>query len=167
MSDEGSRSPTEPRFVADAMLGRLARWLRLLGFDVIYRRDVDDVELARIATRDARVLLSRDRGLLARRIVRRGLLVTDADTGTQLRQVLEAFDLRPDPARRHTVCPACNGRLREADPEALAGRVPPFVLRHHRRFAECPSCGRVYWEGTKTALEDRALAELLGSPEDG
>ncbi len=152
MSDAGS-----PRFVADAMLGRLARWLRLIGCDTAYDAQLDDRALAGLAAREGRLVLTRDRGLLARRLVRRGLLVESDELGAQLRQVLGACDVPLARERLFTVCVACNGALAEKTPDDVAGRVPPYVRRTHERFRACAGCGRIYWGGTHVA---RALADL-------
>jgi hypothetical protein len=150
-----------PRFVVDAMLGRLARWLRLLGYDALYDPAADDRELARCAAASGRVLLTRDRGLLARRLVTRGLLVEDEHLAGQLRQVAAAFSLSLDPARCFTRCLACNSETREVPREEVGGRVPPYVQRTHERFRACPGCDRVYWAGSHRELALRQLARLL------
>ncbi len=161
-------SSPEPRFVADAMLGRLARWLRLLGWDVLYDPHRDDRELARIAAREDRVLLTRDRGLLARRIVRRGLLVRHDDVGAQLAQVLAELGLRPDPARAWTRCSVCNTPTEDVPKESVRDRVPAYTFATHERFRLCPGCGRVYWPGSHRELAcadlDRWLGREGGSP---
>jgi hypothetical protein len=154
--------PGPARFVVDAMLGRLARWLRLLGHDTLYDPAADDRELARCAAATGRVLLTRDRGLLARRIVTRGMLVEHDDLGGQLRQVAAACGLTLDPARCFTRCPACNTETVDAPRETVAGRVPPFVLRTQERFRACPGCGRVYWAGTHREAALWRLGRLMG-----
>lgn len=151
-----------PRFIVDAMLGTLARWLRLCGFDTVFDPALDDPEIAARAAREGRVVLTRDRGLLARRLVTRGLLVEDADLGTQLRQVIEAFRLEVPEGALFSRCAACNGAVREvAAKEEVAGRVPPFVLRTHDAFLRCPDCGRIYWAGTHRTLALERLRKLL------
>ncbi len=156
-----STAPAEPRFVADVMCGRLARWLRLLGYDVLYRRDWRDDEIARAAAREHRLVLTRDRALTERRLVERFVLVADADLGTQLRQVAAACDLDTGPERLHRRCPSCNAVLAPCSAEAVAGRVPPFVQRTSRTFALCPTCDRVYWQGTQGDRARTRLEELV------
>lgn len=143
------------------MLGRLARWLRLLGYDTLYYRRWDDRDLARTAARERRTVLTRDRGLLARRIVRDGLLVDDDDPDAQLQLVVAALGLRPDPERLFTRCLRCNAPVRPVPAEEVRGEVPPFVLRHCDRFARCPACGRVYWNGTHQRHARARLHEIL------
>jgi hypothetical protein len=153
--------PEPPRFVVDAMLGRLARWLRLLGYDTLYDPAADDRELARCAAATGRMLLTRDRGLLARRLVTRGLLVEDDDLATQLRLVASACRVTLDATRCFTRCLECNGETVEASRADVAGRVPPYVLRNHERFRACPGCRRVYWAGSHRELALRRLASML------
>ncbi len=162
MDDGPDDSPAEPRFVADAMLGRLARWLRLLGWDVLYDPSLDDRELARLAAREGRILLSRDRGLLARRIVRQGLFVRDDDVGLQLAQVLRDLELRPDPSRAWTRCSVCNTPTEAVPKPSVEGRVPAYTFATHDRFRRCPGCGKIYWAGTHRALACADLARWLG-----
>ncbi len=136
-------SPT--RFVVDGMLGSLARWLRLLGYDTDYVNQRDDAELARVARAENRVLLTRDRELAGRRGVR-ALLIASQSLDDQLAQVTAAFPLPegPHPPR----CSVCNAALIEVAPKQVAHRVPRYVLRRHRHFMCCPGCDRVYWRGS-------------------
>jgi uncharacterized protein with PIN domain len=136
-------SPT--RFVVDGMLGSLARWLRLLGYDTDYANQRADPELARVARAENRVLLTRDRGLAARRGVQ-ALLIESQSLDDQLAQVTAAFPLSP--GTRPGRCSVCNTLLVEATPQEVAGRVPRYVLRRHREFHRCPGCDRVYWRGS-------------------
>lgn len=144
------------------MLGRLARWLRRLGIDVLWDPAWDDAELERLAAREGRVLLTRDRRLAGRRIAREILLIDSERLDAQLRQVFAHLGLdpsrRPGPRR----CARCNDVPVPAAARDLVGRVPPYILRTARRFSVCPGCGRVYWRGGQ---EDRAravLARLFG-----
>lgn len=148
---DGPIGSAEPRFVVDVMLGRLVRWLRMLGYDTVYDPRADDAAIARLAARDGRIVLTRDRGLLRRRLVREGLLVDHDDVGAQLRIVVDALALDIAPERRFRRCLVCNAPLAEARPDEVAGRVPPFVLRTHAAFRACTGCGRVYWPGTHVA----------------
>ncbi len=142
----------EPRFVLDVHLEKLARRLRLLGFDVDFSRGRDDGELARIAERDKRILLSRDRQLMMRKIVSRGLYVRSTDPDGQVAEVLERLQLR-DLCRPFTRCVACNGMIGKFDADdpgsrdAAAG-IPPGVRSWCREYYRCAGCGRIYWKGS-------------------
>jgi uncharacterized protein with PIN domain len=169
----GSRVGVEPRirtldplaakrFIADAMLGRLARWLRLLGFDCVHASDIRDDELVRRALQEERVILSRDRKLPEEWWVDGIYLVRAEDVRDQLAEVIRHFDLATS-IRLLSRCNACNRLLEHAAPSDLPGRVPPRILRTHENFSQCPGCGRVYWEGSHTAkirsLVDGLIAE--------
>ncbi len=135
----------QPRFVVDGMLGSLARWLRILGYDTDYANQRDDAELVRIARAEDRILLTRDRELAARRGVR-ALLVESQVLDEQLAQVRAAFPPTAGPASAR--CPVCNTALVRATREEVADRVPAYVLKRHRRFRRCPGCQRIYWPGS-------------------
>src|SRR5512146_181409 len=128
-----------PRFVVDGMLGSLARWLRLLGYDADYDNRRDDAELVRLARAENRVLLTRDRELADRRGVQ-ALFVDSQVLDEQLAQVTAAFPRTAEggPAR----CSVCNTILVPTTPEELAARLPAYVLRQHHDFRRCPGCGR-------------------------
>lgn len=135
-----------PRFVLDTHLGRLAVYLRMMGFDTLYRNDYRDDELARISRQERRILLSRDRGLLKRGAVTHGYCVRETEVRRQLVEVLERFDLA-GAARPFRLCLRCNTALEPAAREQVAGRLPPRAAELYHEFLLCPGCGRVYWKG--------------------
>ena len=146
----------EPRFVLDGHLGTLARYLRLLGFDARYRNDFDDDTLARLSRDEGRILLTRDRGLLKRRVVVRGYHVWETDPERQVAEVLRRFDLYQAVAPLSR-CPRCNGRLAAVDKEVVADRLPPYTRAGYDAFRVCRDCGQVYWQGA----HDRGLQERI------
>jgi len=150
-----------PRFVADVHLGRLAAYLRMLGFDTLYRNDAPDEDLARASTEQQRILLTRDRGLLKRGTVTRGYCVRQTLPREQLAEVLERFELARL-AAPFTRCMACNGDLKRAAKEEVADRLPLGVLGRHEEFLACPACGRVYWKGTHYQRMSKLVERLLG-----
>lgn len=135
------------RFVLDAHLGQLARYLRLFGFDTLYRNDWSDVVLADISYGEKRVLLTRDLGVLKRRAVSHGYYVRETEPRRQLVEVLRRFDLlgKIEPFTR---CMACNGGLEPVDKEAIADELEPGTRRYYDRFQRCTECGQIYWEGS-------------------
>ena len=146
----------EPRFVLDVHLGRLARLLRLLGFDVAWANDLDDATLAEIAAAERRVLLTRDRGLLKRSSVTHGLFVRSD------RPVEQAIDvvLRLDLAARmapFTRCLRCGAGLARVDKSEVLDVLEPRTRQHYDEFHRCTGCGHVYWRGSHHA----ALAALV------
>jgi uncharacterized protein with PIN domain len=146
------------RFVLDVHLGTLARYLRLLGFDTLYRNDYDDHEIVRLAHDQARIILTRDKGLLKHRAVTRGRWIRHTRPLEQLRETLAAFDLVGS-ARPFTRCAICNGSLRPIGRRQVAGAVPARVRERHDKFARCTRCGRIYWPGTHTTRMRKALQD--------
>ena len=153
----------QPRFVADVNVGRLARRLRMLGFDVAFPQsaaEADDGRLVEVAAREDRVLLTRDIYILHRRIVHSGevraVLITRDDIGEQLRQVFRALQLSP-PFGFLTRCLDCNVPLAPVERTEIINEVPQHVYRTQTAFTRCPRCGRVFWAGTH---RDHMLAEL-------
>jgi uncharacterized protein with PIN domain len=144
-------------FIADAMLGTLAKWLRILGYDTLYDAGLNDHQLVRLARAEDRVLLTRD-GELARRRGVRSLMITDQCLDDQLRQVLG--DLGLEPNRSFSRCPVCNELLETLGRKAAQSRVPAYVAETHDTFRSCPACQRVYWRGTHWKQMDEHLARL-------
>lgn len=137
----------EPRFALDGHLGRLARYLRLLGFDASHQARADDEPLAVRAAAEDRILLTRDLDLLKRRVVRRGYRVRSTDPRRQLAEVIRHFDLagRFTPFTR---CLACGGLLSAAAPAEVAAQLPARVVGRYPAYQRCPGCGRIYWPGS-------------------
>jgi uncharacterized protein len=146
------------RLFADAMLGALARWLRVLGLDTAYDPGLDDRALVALAAAEGRTILTRDRKLLERRLARDHLLVRSGRVAEQLRQVLDELALRPDPAGLFTRCLRCNTPLAPVDAATARQHVPPFVARTQESFRRCPGCGRYYWRATHVTRMERWLA---------
>ncbi len=137
-----------PRFLADVMLGRLARWLRILGYDTAYLHKSNDDFLIYLILEDrGHVLLTRDVELAASPILSDGMafLVRSTKLAEQIGELREAFGVS---RCRPALCAHCNRRLVSVEKDGLAGRVPDYVLMNKSLFWECPLCGRVYWEGT-------------------
>lgn len=134
------------RFVLDVHLGKLATYLRLLGFDSLYRNDYNDEELAQISSQEQRILLTQDRGLLKRSIVTYGYAVRSDDPEEQLAEILERFQLHPAiaPLQR---CPRCNGELVLVDKAAIQNQIPYYTYLYYDRFTQCQSCHQIYWKG--------------------
>jgi uncharacterized protein with PIN domain len=132
-------------FVVDAMLGTLAKWLRLLGYDTLFDPELNDHQLVRIARAEGRVLLTRDQELARRRGLR-VLLVTSERLDEQVKQILADLDL--EPGHLYSRCPVCNGLLEAMDRQTARARVPAYVAQKHETFRSCPDCQRVYWRGT-------------------
>ena len=139
--------PSPPRFVIDNHLGRLARSIRLLGFDALYRNDFDDVELARLSSEEGRVLLTRDRRLLNRKVVIYGYCVRTRDPRQQLVDVLRRYRLK-ELIRPWQRCLVCNGSLRPVAKETIVDRLEPKTKKYFHEFRICQDCRRIYWKGS-------------------
>ncbi len=159
----GTRGRDFPAVVVDAMLGRLGRWLRLLGVDAEARAPGGEADLIAEARASGRTVLTRHRRRAAR-LESAGLpvlLLDAAGLGGQIRQVAARWDL-PDVSRRFTRCSLCNEPLSLHEPGAAAAWVPAHVAVTCDRFGRCARCGRIYWRSTHADRFDRDLARLLG-----
>lgn len=136
--------PERPRFAADEMLGSLAKWLRIMGYDTTYCKGMQDSEIAAAANAERRHLLTRDKGL-ARRAADSTYVASDV-LEEQVAQVVQEFHLTFE--ERFTRCAVCNGPLAHVDKESVKDEVPPRSLQMTDEFFRCSSCGKVYWKGT-------------------
>lgn len=153
--------PADARFVLDVHLGRLAGYLRLAGFDTVYRNHCPDETLAAIAQADARILLTRDRELLKRRIVEWGYWVRETRPHRQLAEVVRRFSLGPL-VRPFTRCGRCNALLKRVAKAAVEDRLPPGTRGAHQDFHQCTGCGQVYWRGSHVNAIERLLESAVG-----
>lgn len=148
----------EPRFLADCMLGKVARWLAILGYDSAYARpeEGDDRALQERARREGRVLLTRDTRIPEVRGLRM-IVLREQRFEEQLRRVVREAGLAPDPARLFSRCTECNRALEPVAREAVLAELPPKVRELPTEFKRCPGCARLYWRGSHT---DRTVAAL-------
>jgi uncharacterized protein with PIN domain len=147
-----------PRFIADAMLGRLARWLRLLGFDTIYEPHITDAMLIKTALAEDRLILTKDTSLSKKNI--KYLLISSDDVFEQLKEVIIALGLREQSAPR---CANCNGQVINIQKQDAEGLVPDYVYLNYNNFMRCVDCGRLYWEGTQYMDVKKRLSEVFRS----
>ena len=143
----GPRLEIEPRFILDNHLGRLAAYLRLLGFDSLYRNDYQDEELAQVAGQDERILLTRDRRLLMRNSVRYGYCVQTLDPHTQITEVVRRYNLASQ-VRPFQRCLRCNAPLEPVEKAAILDRLEPLTRQYFNEFSICPACQQIYWKGS-------------------
>ncbi len=156
----------KPRFIADANVGRLARYLRLLGLDCRYRNDYIDTEIARIAVAENRIVLTRDRRLLRRKAITHGCFVRANDPREQVREVIRRFDLYRD-IRPWNRCTECNGVLASVDKSAIEDQLQPLTRRYFDRFLCCPDCGKIYWQGSHVGRAQSMIHEFAAEPITG
>ncbi|MEM2850179.1 MAG: Mut7-C RNAse domain-containing protein [Candidatus Bathyarchaeia archaeon] len=151
-------------FIVDLMLGRTARWLRILGFNVLYNPSWTDEDIIKIAAESNAVILTRDRKL-ASRALSIGLNVIEVAGKSEAERInflLKTFGLKPviDPSKSR--CPICNSPIREASKEEVVGLVPEGVLRRQSKFWICINCGKIYWLGSHF----RNMCKFLNSLEN-
>jgi len=148
------------KFVVDCMLGKLAKWLKILGFDTVYLNKAEDRDLLLLARREKRVLLTKDQELLLAAAGLPCLFIESDNWPEQVAQVLDAFRLR-NRARPHSRCLACNIELKRISKRLARNLVTPFVFERAPSFAICPSCGRVFWPGTHFQDMDSKIGRIL------
>ena len=152
----------EPKFILDVHLGKLAAYLRMLGFDTFYRNCLADPELARLSREQRRILLTRDRGLLKHSAVTHGYWLRETDSRRQAAEIVRRFDL----ARRirpFTRCMACNGELRPATKSEVLHLIPLRTAEVYEEYQRCIECGRAYWKGSHHGRMQRWIEELTGA----
>jgi len=147
-------------FVLDGHLGKLATYMRLLGFDSLYRNNYEDLELADISSRESRWLLTRDRGLLKRAVVRYGYWVREKNPQKQLVEIVKHFGLDRF-AVPFSRCPICNGLLRLVDKLEVIERLEPKTIKYYEVFRICEKCDQVYWKGSHFNRMERFIGEVL------
>ena len=139
------------RFIVDQNVGKLARWLRMMGYDTRFFTGQDDGQMIDIAQKETRVILTRDTQIMKRRVVTGGqikaVLLEDDAPELQMRQVIETLSLSPR-FRPFSICLECNQPLEARSRRQVKDRVPPYVFRTQRQYMACPACHRVYWQGT-------------------
>ena len=150
----------EKRFILDVHLGRLAKYLRLCGFDSLFSAFFDDREIIEEAVRESRVILTRDRLLLKNATAATGYLVKSQYHEEQLREVFEALRLR-EHVRLFSRCITCNAVLEEVKKEEIADRLLADTKKYFSVFRRCPGCDRIYWEGSHYDNMKKSLASLL------
>ncbi len=147
------------RFVLDTHLGRLAAYLRLLGFDTLYRNDYDDRTLAEISARERRILLTRDKQLLMRKQITHGRYVRATQPQRQLAEVVGRFDLYKS-ERPFTRCMHCNGEIRPVPKQEIASRLLPRTTARYNEFRQCAQCNKIYWKGSHYQRMQQLLAAI-------
>src|SRR5690349_5738079 len=158
--------PIEPRFILDNHLGRLTAYLRMLGFDCLYRNDYDDQELAETAQEENRILLSRDRRLLMRKAVIYGYCLRSLDSLVQLTEVIQRFDLTTHIQPFHR-CLRCNHPLEPVAKEAILDRLEPLTRLYFDEFQICPACKQIYWKGSHYEKMEKLIEQLLEDKPQG
>ncbi len=154
-----------PRFVVDVHLGKLASYLRLLGFDTLYRNDFLDEELAEISSAEIRILLTRDRGLLKRKVVTRGYLVREDNPREQIREIVRRFDLSQS-AVPYSRCSRCNGILSSVSKKTIEKDLEPLTKEHYHHFKQCSDCHQIYWKGSHFNGMEKFIRSIINQNQE-
>lgn len=165
-NQSGPPSPSGPlpKFFADFMLGTLARWLRILGFDTAYDHKRTSMQMLEHILEENRIILTRNRRLVERRLLRdRSLFIQGNSLEAQLREVVQAVGYSPDPSLMLTRCLECNSLLLPVEKDSVQSIVPAYVFQTQDSFRSCEVCGRIYWAGTHRERMLSRLQLLLGS----
>jgi uncharacterized protein with PIN domain len=149
----------ESRFIADSMLGKLAKWLRLAGLDVSYKNDIEDHELIDQALSEDRIILTRDRNIKKRKIVKKCLLIHSDHLEEQIRQFFGTYKIN-GMEKSFCRCIRCNTLLTDVNKHELSGKVPAYVFETNDKFKKCDSCKRIYWAGTHKENAERFLRKV-------
>jgi uncharacterized protein len=156
------RPLSQSSFVLDTHLGKLATYLRMLGFDVLYRNDYEDDTLASISSQSGRNLLTRDRGLLKRNLVTHGYFIRNTCPRRQLVEVLQRYHLY-DQIRPFRRCIRCNGALEAVSKADVADRLPANTNLYYEEFHLCQNCGKIYWKGSHYQRMQRFIEQILNN----
>jgi hypothetical protein len=149
-----------PRFAAEKTLGRLTKWLRLLGFDTLYESELSDKKIIEILEND-RILLTRTRRI-QKQFASRNLIFVESDhLSQQLKQIFRELGIKAAQTRPFSRCLQCNASIVIVEKAAIWGRVPDYIFEIHDRFQECPECGRIYWPGSHTRRSLEKIRQLL------
>jgi uncharacterized protein with PIN domain len=147
-------------FIADKTLGKLAKWLRILGYDTVYWRSDDLTGLLHRAHEERRALLTKDTKLYQEKGSLRALLIRDDNPFLQLQEVVRLFQLPLRQDMLFSRCLTCNIPLEDVTPEEVKGEVPDYIYHTHQEFSRCPSCRKVYWAGTHYGHMARVVERL-------
>ena len=152
----------EPTFVADVMLGKLSKWMRIIGFDTLYYRDLGNDKLLALAMKENRQILTRKTLLRDRKDIKNILLfIKENDPSKQLLEVLEHYNLKIDPHSVFTLCLICNQKLKAQPAELVKNKVPDYIANTQKLFYTCPHCKRIFWKGTHFENMWRRIEAIL------
>jgi uncharacterized protein with PIN domain len=149
------------RFIVDHNVGKLAKWLRMMGYDSLFFKGCDDSGIIAIALSEERIILTRDKGIAERRLIKNGrvtaVLLNSDKPLLQMRQVIDKLNLKIN-FKPFSICLECNRVLKEKSREQVKERVPSYVLKTQNQYVECPKCQRIYWKGTHWYAMKKKLA---------
>lgn len=152
--------PIRPQFILDTHLGKLANYLRMMGFDTLYRNDYDDDELAQVSHDETRIVLTRDFGVLKRGIVIYGYFVRNTDPLKQIVEISQRYGLA-EHLKPFSHCIKCNGKTIAVDKQSIVDQIPEDTASFYDEFQQCQSCGQVYWKGSHHQKMQRLIDMVI------
>ncbi|MFC2070187.1 Mut7-C RNAse domain-containing protein [Chloroflexota bacterium] len=157
------------KFVVDHNVGKLAKWLRMMGYDTVLFTGEDDWAMVITALNEDRVVLTKDTGIMKMGVVVSGrlkaILIESDKPEEQIEQVIRAFKLS-DESEFFTICMECNQLLEKRTKQQVEDKVPPYVFQTQGYFMECPSCNRIFWKGTHWQAMAEKLEKIIGDSAD-
>lgn len=155
-----------PKFIVDHNVGKLTKWLRMMGYDAVFFNGSNDSHMVARALAEDRIILTRDTQIMKRKVITDGrvkaILIASDEPVAQMRQVTQTLNLDYR-FRPFSLCLECNRPLEERSKEQVKDRVPPYVFRTQKQYMECPECHRIYWRGTHWEAMTRELAGFMQS----
>jgi len=148
------------KFIADRMLGKLAKGLRMLGYDTIYSRGEDPHQIIQLARQEGRVILTRNTKLIPKRSEDHVIRVTEDNPFLQLKELIQKRHISLNEENLFSRCLVCNVLIDEISVEEAEGKVPDFIFYQQKAFFQCPRCGRIYWQGTHQGNMQKKVEEL-------
>ena len=165
----GENKISELKFIVDQNVGKLAKWLRIMGYDTLFFDSGDDSRMVARALAEGRMILSRDTEIMKRRLITSGrlkaILINSYEPEQQMRQLIDTLNLDCQ-FRPFTLCLECNQPLVERSPDQVKDRVPPHVFQTQHQYMECPACHRIYWRGTHWEAMTRRLQRFMNKTAD-
>ena len=161
---KGVRLISELKFIVDNNVGKLAKWLRIMGYDTIFFNGRDDSRMIATALAEDRVILTRDTQIMRRRLVTSGqlkaILIKGDQAEQQMHQVIDTLKLDCH-FRPFALCLECNQPLLERSKQQVKDLVPPYVFQTQSQYMECPACHRIYWRGTHWQAMTKKLEKFM------
>lgn len=148
------------RFIVDEMLGRLATWLRILGYDTLYISPTTDSNLVNLAFKEQRIVLTRDTKMVERKHMPKYVLIKSDNCDEQLKETIRALKLKPDPDKLFSRCLLCNTEIQPVPKKNIKDKVPEYTYKTHKEFFKCPECNKIYWSGTHVQKVKERLIKL-------
>ncbi len=153
----------DSKFILDVHLGKLARILRMLGFDCLYQNDYEDPQIVQLAVKDKRIILTHDRKLLQHRVITHGYWIRSADPYEQVKEVLKRFDLFSN-INQMKRCLECNNLLKKIEKEKIMNRLEPLTKKYYNEFYICSACDKIYWPGSHYLHMQKTIQKLQKTP---